>query len=61
MEWLTQSLPDVRRDSEKARMGSNDLAPCSALLYSHHHCEPRFIYFFFAAAHVRIYVYIPRG
>lgn len=34
MEWLTQSLPDVRRDSEKARMGSNDLAPCSALLCS---------------------------
>jgi hypothetical protein len=44
MEWLTQSLPDVR-DSEKPRMGSNDLAPC--LLHSQHH-RPRFIYFFFA-------------
>jgi hypothetical protein len=60
MEWLTQSLPDVR-DSEKPRMGSNDLAPClrSALLSTR--LPPRFIYFFFASgALTHTYEHSPR-
>jgi hypothetical protein len=58
MEWLTQSLPDVR-DSEKPRMGSNDLAPCS----THHQTAAAAaeIYLFFLCITHTLAENIPRG